>query len=63
MQSAYHCLTTHGSELRRLDGSPIWRVLLEPKVRSRAVEPPELGPVRRVPMVGGLHSRYYREAA
>ena len=30
---------------------------------GRAVEPPELGPVRRRPMVGGLHSRYYRVAA
>jgi putative transposase len=25
---------------------------------GRAVEPPELGTVRRRPMVGGLHSRY-----
>jgi transposase InsO family protein len=30
---------------------------------GRAVEPPELGPVRRRPMVGGLHSRYFRTAA
>ena len=30
---------------------------------GRAVEPPELGPVQRRPMVGGLHSRYYRDAA
>lgn len=30
---------------------------------GREVEPPEVGPVRRVAMVGGLHSRYYREAA
>jgi hypothetical protein len=30
---------------------------------GRAVEPPEMGPVRRRPMVGGLHSRYYRAAA
>ena len=30
---------------------------------GRAVEPPELGPVMRRPMVGGLHSRYYRDAA
>ena len=30
---------------------------------GRAVEPAELGPVRRRPMVGGLHSRYYRAAA
>jgi hypothetical protein len=29
----------------------------------RAVEPPDRGPVKRRPMVGGLHSRYYREAA
>lgn len=29
----------------------------------RAIEPPELGPVKRRPSVGGLHSRYYREAA
>jgi len=30
---------------------------------GRVVEPPELGPVRRQSMVGGLHSRYYRDAA
>lgn len=30
---------------------------------GRAVEPLELGPVRRRPMVGGLHSRYFRAAA
>ncbi len=30
---------------------------------GRVVEPPEDGPVRRRAMVGGLHSRYYREAA
>lgn len=30
---------------------------------GRAVEPPELGPVLRRPVVGGLHSRYYRDAA
>ncbi len=30
---------------------------------GRAVEPPERGPVLRRPMVGGLHSRYYRDAA
>ena len=30
---------------------------------GREVEPVELGPVKRRAMVGGLHSRYYREAA
>jgi len=30
---------------------------------GRAVEPPELGAVQRRLMVGGLHSRYYRDAA
>ena len=30
---------------------------------GRAIEPPELGTVWRRPMVGGLHSRYYRAAA
>ncbi len=30
---------------------------------GRPVEPPEIGPVLRETMVGGLHSRYYREAA
>ena len=30
---------------------------------GRPIEPPELGPVRREAMVGGLHSRYYRDAA
>jgi len=30
---------------------------------GRPVELPDLGPVRRQAMVGGLHSRYYRDAA
>ena len=30
---------------------------------GRAVEPAELGPVRREAMVGELHGRYYRDAA
>lgn len=30
---------------------------------GRTVELPELGAVKRRPMVGGLHSRYYRDAA
>ena len=30
---------------------------------GRPVEPPTLGPVKRRPVVGGLHSRYYRDAA
>jgi hypothetical protein len=30
---------------------------------GREAEGPEIGPVRRRAMVGGLHSRYYREAA
>jgi putative transposase len=30
---------------------------------SRLVEPPELGPISLEPMVGGLHHRYYRQAA
>ena len=29
---------------------------------GRQVEPPDHGPVMRRPMVGGLHSRYYRDA-
>ena len=29
----------------------------------RDVEPPDVGPIRQRPMVGGLHHRYYREAA
>ena len=29
----------------------------------RPIELPCLGPVKRRPMVGGLHSRYYRKAA
>ena len=31
--------------------------------KSRAVEPPELGPINSEPMVGGLHHRYFRQAA
>ncbi len=29
----------------------------------RAVEPPERGQVKRRPVLGGLHHRYFREAA
>jgi transposase InsO family protein len=29
----------------------------------RAIERPEIGPIRKRPMVGGLHHRYYRKAA
>jgi transposase InsO family protein len=31
--------------------------------RPRLVEPPELGPISAEPMVGGLHHRYFRQAA
>ena len=29
----------------------------------RAIEPPEVGPIRKSPILGGLHYRYFREAA
>jgi putative transposase len=29
----------------------------------RSVEPPDIGPIRKSPILGGLHHRYYREAA
>jgi putative transposase len=29
----------------------------------RAVEPPESGLIRKSPILGGLHHRYFREAA
>jgi hypothetical protein len=29
----------------------------------RLVEPPSARPIKKRPMVGGLHHRYYREAA
>lgn len=29
----------------------------------RAVQPPELGPIRKLPEVGGLHHHYERKAA
>jgi transposase InsO family protein len=31
--------------------------------KSRSVEPIDLGPIHSEPMVGGLHHRYYRQAA
>jgi transposase InsO family protein len=31
--------------------------------RPRPAEPPELGPIRSEPMLGGLHHRYFRQAA
>ena len=31
--------------------------------RPRPIEPPELGPISTEPMVGGLHHRYFRQAA
>jgi transposase InsO family protein len=31
--------------------------------RSRPIEPPDLGPIRIEPMVGGLHHRYSRQVA
>ena len=30
---------------------------------TRSIEPPELGPISTEPMVGGLHHRYFRQAA
>ncbi|MCK4412555.1 MAG: hypothetical protein KAY32_03320 [Candidatus Eisenbacteria sp.] len=31
--------------------------------KARPVEPPHLGVIRAEPMVGGLHHRYFRQAA
>jgi transposase InsO family protein len=31
--------------------------------RPRLIEPPDLGPIRTEPTVGGPHHRYYRQAA
>lgn len=46
----YHLARTHMG----LDDEPPER---------RPVEPPDLGPVRSIPQVGGLHHRYTRSAA
>jgi hypothetical protein len=29
----------------------------------RSVEPPQIGPIRKSPVLGELHHRYFREAA
>jgi putative transposase len=29
----------------------------------RAIEPPEIGPIQKSQVLGGLHHRYFREAA
>ena len=29
----------------------------------RSVESPEIGPIGKMPLLGGLHHRYFREAA
>lgn len=49
--------------LRYYHGSRTHLWLDKETPEAREVEGPELGPVRRRAMVGGLHSRYYREAA
>jgi len=43
-----------------------WRTYLSLEMdapASRAIQPPELGPVRNLPEVGGLHHHYERIAA
>lgn len=49
-----------------VDYSHHWRTHLSLEMdapESRAVQPPELGPVRKRPEVGGLHHHYDRIAA
>jgi transposase InsO family protein len=66
-----HVIVLHERHLRRVlrtyvDYYHHWRTHLSLEMdvpESRAVHPPELGPVKKLPDVGGLHHHYERIAA
>jgi transposase InsO family protein len=66
-----HVIVLNEKHLRRVLQSYVeyyhhWRTHLSLEMdapASRAVQPPELGPVRKLPEVGGLHHHYERIAA
>src|SRR5207245_11292037 len=66
-----HVIVFNESSLRQIlrsyfdyyQGSRTHVALAKDAPESRAVQPPELGPVIELPQVGGLHHRYERRAA
>jgi hypothetical protein len=66
-----HVIVLNERHLRRVLRSCVdyyhnWRTHLSLEMdapASRAIQPPELGPVRKLPEVGGLHHHYERIAA
>ena len=66
-----HVIVLNEGHLRRVLRSYInyyhhWRTHLSLEMdapESRAVHPPEFGPVRKLPEVGGMHHHYERQAA
>jgi transposase InsO family protein len=58
-----HLLRVLREYIRYYHGSRTHLGLAKDCPRSRPVEPPHLGEIRVEPMVGGLHHRYFRQAA
>ena len=65
-----HVIVLNERHLRRVLGSYVdyyhdWRTHLSLEMdapASRAIQPPELGPVKKLPEVGGMHHHYERQA-